>query len=153
MEIQQLKSTSAGVQAVIKEIDHLMNTLYPEIADIMLPMEEIDLPNVYFVGIYVEEVLAACGAVISKYDREKYGEFKRIYVKPEYRGMGLSKKIISHFVTDASMHGYQYLRLETGFKQLAAIALYTSFGFKERNVFGDYGYDPEAMYMELPVNL
>jgi putative acetyltransferase len=151
MEIKQLKSSSTGVVSVIKEIDNLMNSLYPVEANIFLPIEELDLPNVYFFGIYVEDILAACGALISKFDKENYGEFKRIYVKPKYRGMGLSKSLISHLISTASKQGYKHLRLETGDKQLAAIALYKSFGFEIRNVFGEYVHDPEAVYMELSI--
>ena len=149
MEIIQLKSTSLGVQCVINEIDDLMNSLYPEEANIFLPIEEIDLSSVYFVGIYVKGVLAACGALITKSD---CGEFKRIYVRPKYRGMSFSKKIISHLISDASNKGFQHLRLETGDRQLTAIELYKSFGFEFCEVFGDYSYDPEAVYMELSLS-
>jgi len=152
MNILQLTATSPGVQSVITEIDNLMNSLYPEEANIFLPIEDIDLPSVYYVGIYVNGILAACGALIAKSDITPYGEFKRIYVRPNYRGMGFSKKIISHLITNASIKGLQHLRLETGDKQLAAIELYKSFGFEFREAFGEYLFDPEAVYMELSVS-
>jgi putative acetyltransferase len=43
------------------------------------------------------------------------------------------------------------LRLETGTRQPAAIALYERAGFRRRGPFGSYRDDPLSVYMEKPI--
>jgi putative acetyltransferase len=151
LNIKQLKSTDVGVAMTLKAIDDLMNAAYPAECNVMLPIEEIDESNVYFVGLYQGELLAACGAVVIKHDVDYYGELKRIYVHPDCRGQGLSVKIVDHLISYATEQDFDLLRLETGNKQLAAIQLYEKMGFTYRSRFGLYDYDPYAVYMERSV--
>ncbi len=53
MDIYQLKSTCNGVKEIIEEIDQLMISLYPECEGFLLPLDQLDLPNVYFAGAYI----------------------------------------------------------------------------------------------------
>jgi GNAT superfamily N-acetyltransferase len=58
------------------------------------------------------------------------GEIKRMYVAPSARGWGLSRVLLKAVETQARATGLTRLRLETGTKQLAAIALYTHHGYR-----------------------
>ncbi|CCN33758.1 putative Acyl-CoA N-acyltransferase [Vibrio nigripulchritudo SO65] len=152
MKVVPLYSHSPGVPEIIQDIDHLMNSLYPAESNDLLPLDKLDDDNVYFAGIYDGDVLSACGAVVFKKDNDEYGEFKRIYVKPEFRGKDQAKRVLRHLIDATSNRSVSVLRLETGNKQHAAIKLYESLGFRERNEFGDYQSDPHSVYMELLLN-
>ncbi|PKF80776.1 GNAT family N-acetyltransferase [Vibrio sp. vnigr-6D03] len=149
MDIIQLYPHHIGVPEIIEEIDHLMNSLYSEDSNDLLPLGALNSEFVYFAGVYIQEELAACGAVVFKKADKTYGEFKRIYVKPKFRGQNLSKGILDHLITESNARGVRTIRLETGNKQVAAIKLYETFGFKRRDVYGDYEHDPTSVYMEL----
>ncbi|CCN47535.1 putative IAA acetyltransferase [Vibrio nigripulchritudo MADA3029] len=148
MQINTLNSSSLGVPEVIQEIDELMNSLYPAESNDLLPLHHLDEEHVYFAGIYQENELAACGAVVFKDDDGVYGEFKRIYVKPKFRGKDFARQVIKHLMDTAQNRAIPVLRLETGNKQAAAINLYESLGFTKRDQFGRYEYDPLSVYME-----
>ncbi|MFW9890294.1 MAG: GNAT family N-acetyltransferase [Candidatus Thorarchaeota archaeon] len=80
------------------------------------------------------------------------GEVKRMYIRPEYRGMGYGKEIMQMLVKRAREVGYSILRLETADFMPAALRIYRSAGFKER---GEYPggevpewYRPYCIFME-----
>ncbi|KAF7764115.1 putative acetyltransferase [Pseudoalteromonas citrea] len=151
-KIQKLTSSSPGVIEIFSEIDELMNGLYPAELNILLPTTEVDKDNVEFYGIYLENRLAACGAVVINQDADgAYGELKRIYVKPNFRGLGLSKAILGYLISLVTDRGLNKVMLETGAKQHEAIALYRHFGFYERESYGTYQPDPESVFMQLYV--
>ncbi|GAA3569876.1 GNAT family N-acetyltransferase [Kribbella ginsengisoli] len=59
------------------------------------------------------------------------GEIKRMYVEPTSRGWGLSRLLLAEIEAHARTRGLTTLRLETGTRQLEAIALYTHHGYAE----------------------
>ena len=65
---------------------------------------------------------AGCGG-IKLFDTE-YGEIKRMWVRPPFRGRGFGKLMLDHLADYAKHHGVGILRLETGIHQHAAIRLY-----------------------------
>ncbi len=99
----------------------------------------------FFVTRYKNE-LAGCGG-LRIYPGE-YGEVKRMYVRPAYRGLGLGKAMLDHLGRYAQQHGLDRLRLETGIYQVEAIGLYERYGFQRRPPFGEYELDPLSVYFE-----
>ena len=73
--------------------------------------------------------LAGCAA-IHRLD-ERCCELKRLYVRPEYRGQGLSRLLMEQCIGDARRIGYQYMRLDTLPFMTAAMSLYKEYGFYE----------------------
>ena len=98
----------------------------------------------FFVASY-DEQLAACGGVKLFPD---YGEVKRMYVRPAFRGKGLGKAILNQVAEHARANDIRRLRLETGIYQVEAIGLYDRWGFRRRGPFGDYKHDPNTIYFE-----
>ena len=75
-----------------------------------------------------------------------------MYVRPEFRGLGLAKLILDHLAEHALFHGVTLLRLETGMHQRAHIRLYERVGFARIPPFGAYLEDPLALFYEKQLN-
>ena len=72
----------------------------------------------------------------------EYGEIKRMYVRPQFRGSGRAKLMFAHLEAYAQAHHITLLRLETGIHQREAIGLYERLGFYRIPPFGPYTDDP-----------
>ena len=92
---------------------------------------------------YVDHVPAGCGC-FKPYDSQT-AEIKRMYVKPENRGKGLSKQILTELEKWAQESGYSKLCLETGLKQPEAIGLYNKSGYSRIDNYGQYADMPNSI--------
>ncbi|HEY1171901.1 MAG TPA: GNAT family N-acetyltransferase [Verrucomicrobiae bacterium] len=90
-----------------------------------------------------------CGALCPLYTNT--AEFRRIYVSPSARRLGLGRAILTELEKLAGVLGYQTIRLETGTRQPEAIALYERYGFHRIPAFGRYIGDPVSLCFEKPV--
>ena len=79
---------------------------------------------------------AGCGA-IKEYSKNA-AEVKRMFVKPEWRGQGIAKKILSELEIWAAELNYSECILETGKKQPEAIGLYQKSGYQLIPNYGQY---------------
>ncbi|WP_127354801.1 GNAT family N-acetyltransferase [Actinacidiphila soli] len=68
-------------------------------------------------------------------------EIKRMYVIPEARGRGLSRRVLAALEDDARAAGRTRMVLETGTNLPEAISLYTSSGYEPCAKFGPYRFD------------
>ena len=101
------------------------------------------------VGFFVGRVggtAAACGGV--QLIGERYGEVKRMWVRPRFRGFGLGRAMLESLAEYTLSRGIEVLRLETGVDQTAAIALYEGFGFRRIPPFPPYRDDPLSLCFE-----
>lgn len=85
---------------------------------------------------YHNEKPAGCGA-IKKYSDEA-AEVKRMYVLPEFRGLGIAKSILTELETWAAELGFCACILETGKGQIEAVHLYQNFGYSVTENYGQY---------------
>ncbi len=66
-----------------------------------------------------------------KKSKDEYAEIKRMYVRPEFRGKGLGKLILTNLIESARDIGYKYIRLDSTRFMKEAHSLYRSMGFKD----------------------
>lgn len=78
-------------------------------------------------------------------------EMKRLYLKPEFRGLDLGRRLAEGIVEEGRRLGYRAIRLDTLKTMVAAQALYRTMGFAEVPA---YYHNPmaDAVYMELPLS-
>ncbi len=147
MHINRESPNQPDVIALIDALDAYQSSLYPAESNHLLDIQTLMQPNVLFVVLREAPGSAAigCGAVVLMGD---YGEVKRMYVKPEQRGRGLAKAILTALETEAARASCPTLRLETGIHQHEAIALYERSGFTRCTRYGDYPDDPLSVFME-----
>ena len=82
-------------------------------------------------------------------------EIKRLYVKPEGRGLGLGRKLMEEAITEARIRGARVMLLDSTKNLTDAISLYQSLGFEfrepyvESDHFSDEHLLPHLVFMEL----
>jgi GNAT superfamily N-acetyltransferase len=88
-----------------------------------------------------------------KKSKEDFGEIKRIYVRPEYRGNGLGEKIFIKLIESAKDIGYNYLRLDSTKFMKEAHSLYRSMEFQDCEPYPESEipdtFKPNWIFMEL----
>jgi len=148
----KIKTTSAKSVEIKILTDELHNDL--ELIYGKGTIEEFAEENkqmlIFYVAYDESENGVACGAL--KHFDDNTAEIKRMYVKPEYRGRGLSKLILSELEDKAKELNYNRLVLETGLKQPEAMSLYNKFGYKPLKCYGRHADDPESRSFEKMIN-
>ncbi len=74
---------------------------------------------------------------------DRTAEIKRIYAAPEARGAGVARALLDGLERAAQDAGYEVVRLDTGSKQQASVALFTSSGYEP---IPDYNGNPVAAH-------
>lgn len=147
ISIVEVSPDSADAVQLTGELDaHLWNHPYPPQSRHAFSVEKMLREGVVFFVAHYEGQLAGCGGI--KIFEGDYGEVKRMFVRPEFRGKGLGKAMLSHLADYARRKDLDLLRLETGTYEVEAIGLYERFGFERRAPFGEYVEDPLSVYLE-----
>jgi GNAT superfamily N-acetyltransferase len=146
VEIAEERPDSPDAVALINDLDALLAPLYAQESRHGYAVEKLLREGVAFFVARVDCVPAGCGGVLLV--GEAYGEIKRMYVRPPFRGAGLGRFILSHLADYTRQRGVTVLRLETGVHQLEAIRLYERFGFQRIAPFGPYRDDPVSLCFE-----
>jgi GNAT superfamily N-acetyltransferase len=74
---------------------------------------------------------------------DQAAEIKRVYVVPEARGTGVAQALLLRIEHVARAAGYATVRLDTGARQPASVALFTSAGYEP---IEDYNGNPVAAH-------
>ncbi|MFV9506777.1 MAG: GNAT family N-acetyltransferase [Oscillochloridaceae bacterium umkhey_bin13] len=143
--IQPERADTPEVRAILAAGDAYAAELYPADSNHMLDLAALLEPRVHFLVARVDGVAAATGAVV-RY--AGYGELKRMFVLPQFRGLGLGRRMLDALLDHLRSQGITLARLETGILNREACALYERDGFRVIGPFGSYVADPLSLFYE-----
>jgi GNAT superfamily N-acetyltransferase len=132
--------------ALITELEAELDPLYPRKSRHGYSVEKLIAQGVAFFVLRANDFPAGCGGV-QLYGTD-FGELKRMYVRPRFRGFGYGKVLVDYLEEFVVSKGVGLLRLETGIHQQAAIHLYERMGFQRIPPFGEYVEDPLSLFFE-----
>jgi putative acetyltransferase len=135
---------------LISELEAHLDPLYPKTSRHGYSVEKLMNQGVAFFVTRCDEVAAGCGGI--ELFGTEYGEIKRMYVRQQFRGLGLARLMLDHLAAYAQARGVFLLRLETGIHQKEAIALYEGMGFQRIPPFGEYREDPLSRFYEKQIS-
>lgn len=150
IDIREERPDTPDAVQLLAELDaHLGAQAYTADSRHAFSIDKLLRENVAFFVTRHDGRPAGCGG-LKLFDLE-YGEVKRMFVRPAFRGLGLGKAMLDHLAGYARSKGVGLLRLETGIYQTDAIALYERYGFRRRPPFGQYREHPLSVYFEMAV--
>ena len=123
----------------------LLTAMRVELNDVYETFSRLDNPplspselrapgGAYVVGYEGTEAVAGGGV---RRLSEGVGEIKRMYVSPSDRSRGLARALLTALEDAARSLGYESVRLDTGPKQVHALALYRSAGYVDVDPYND----------------
>jgi putative acetyltransferase len=146
MRISFESPNQADAIALIAELDAYQSALYPPESHHALDLTSVAGPGLVFVMARDDAQQAVgCGAVVLS---PEYGELKRMYVRPQQRGLGIAQKIVQTLEAAAFQANCRMLKLESGPYQPEALALYKRCGYERCGPFGAYSDDPLSVFMQ-----
>jgi ribosomal protein S18 acetylase RimI-like enzyme len=124
-------ASSLGVDLSFQDLDHELATLDAFYELIFLARDETRAAGC----VALRRIVTTC-------------EMKRLYVRPQFRGHDLGRRLAQRIIDEARQRGYQRMRLDTLPTMTAAIPLYRSLGFVE---IEPYRFNPVegTRFMEL----
>ena len=137
---------TADARMLIDELEQHLAPFYPATSRHGYSVEKLIQQGVAFFIARQDGVPAGCGGV--QFFGAEYGELKRMFVRPQFRGWGLAKLMLEHLEQYTREHHIHLLRLETGIHQKEAIGLYERMGFQSIPPFGEYVDDPLSKFFE-----
>ena len=149
--ITQERPDSPDASQLIYELEEHLAAHYPSESRHGFSVDKLLREGVAFFVARHDDTPAGCGGV--KLLDTEYGEVKRMYVRPQFRGLGLGKLMLNHLADYTHQYGINILRLETGIYQTEAISLYERFGFQRIPPFGPYYEDPLSICYEKRLTL
>jgi putative acetyltransferase len=138
----------SDASALILELERYLASLYAPESRHGFSVERLVAEDVPFFLLREDGEPAGCGGIKLFHEQLAYGELKRMYVRPAFRGRGFGRLILDHLAQFARDQGITLLRLETGIHQTAAIRLYEQAGFRRIPPFGPYTNDPVSLCYE-----
>lgn len=137
------------VIALLHASDAFAAALYPAESNHLLDLAALEGPGVAFRVARRSGTALGCGALVVQ--PGGWGEVKRMFLVPHAHGLGIGRRPLAALEAEGRARGLTALRLETGIRQPAALALYRSAGWIDRGPFGSYGADPLSVFLERPL--
>ena len=136
----------AGIAELLRAGEAYAESLYPAEENFILPLEALEGPGVtVFVARAAGEALGMAALVQHGSDFE----LKRLFVSDAARGQGVAGLLLDALEEHARASGAASIRLETGNRSHAAIALYDKRGYRHIPRFGEYTDSASSVCMEL----
>jgi ribosomal protein S18 acetylase RimI-like enzyme len=146
ISIAEERPDTKDATALILELEEHLGSLYPQESRHGYSVEKLLAEGVAFFLLRDDGVPAGCGGV--QLFGTEYGELKRMYVRPAFRGRGFGRLMLDHLAAYVRSRDVAILRLETGIHQVEAIGLYERAGFRPIPPFGKYRPDANSKFYE-----
>ncbi len=152
INIVEADPQGADALALLREAAIEARSLYPELfgPDAPWPGNPPTPDRGLYLVAYSDGSPVACGAL--RPIDQATAEVRRMFVTSTARRQGLARAMLRELERYAAGFGYRNIRLETGNRQLPAIALYEKLGFKRIPSFGQYANDPLSVCFEKTVS-
>lgn len=134
------------VERMLRDGEAYALSLYPADSCYLMSVDELAGDAVTVIVARVGGRAVGMAALVDRGDGS--GELKRLFVDEQGRGRGVATAIMDAMEQAAGERGVRILQLETGPKQLAAIALYERRGYVVIDAFGPYVGDEFSVCME-----
>ena len=138
-----------AIQTLIGLSNAYSASLYPTEGRHPADLERLAAPDVRFFVARRGEVAIGCAALLVS---APTGEIKRMFVTSEARGLGIGQALLAALEQTAHAEGVDLLKLETGPRNAAALALYSAHGYQPCGAFPPYKTSPHSVFMEKPLN-
>jgi len=143
--IKRTTANDKDFQLLVRQLDH---ELWTELKEDQGTYDQYNvvmhIPTA--VVVYMGGVPVACGC-FKKFDNHTV-EIKRMFVRKDQRGKGLSKKVLGELEKWAKEENYDSAVLETSVHFQTARNLYASKGYKVIPNYGPYADLPESLCMK-----
>jgi putative acetyltransferase len=144
IQITRTHNENKDFRGLIRELDLELHGNYGSLQTEYDKYNKVDLIDTVIIA-YDHNVPIGCGC-FKKYD-ETSVEIKRMFVKKEYRGKGISKMILHELENWAKEKKYSRSIFETGMKQIEAKGLYHKCGYSEIENYGQYAGNVNSVCM------
>lgn len=136
-------------QALERALDAELLQIYPSLPIEILQLRTVD--GVVPLGILALDDDAAVGCGALQHVRAGVLEIRRMFVRPDCRRRGVARALVRALVARARAQGATTVRLVTGDRQPAAVALYLEAGFSQVSGFDGEAPGPHALCFQTDV--
>lgn len=136
----------ARAAQLVAELDDDLSVRYGGIGDpVHAPAAEFDGPGGQMLLATLDgEPVGSAGL---RRINDRTAELKRMFVRPQARGLGIARALLAACEEQARALGYEQLWLETGTMQPEAVSLYLSSGYEPVEAFGQYAGGELAIHL------
>jgi len=135
-----------GIAELLRDGEAFAEALYPAEENFILPLGDLEKPGVTVLVARIDGVALGMAALVLT---ESGAELKRLFVSGAARGQGLAGSLLDVLEGRARDAGAVVIRLETGNRSTAAIALYERRGYVHIPRFGPYVGSESSVCMQL----
>ena len=142
VDLQIVDPLSNGAQVAVgayfDELERRFAAGYDPGTDAAAPMDAMAAPHGVFLVASGDGEPVACGGV-QRID-DTTGEIKRMWVHPDWRGLGLGGRMLRRLEQETVRLGYERARLETNGTLAEAIEMYAAAGYGSIERYSDSPY-------------
>lgn len=146
LALVEASPASPAAAALIAALDAEFHVRYPGAPVFGIDAASLLAQGGIFLIAHLDGQPVGCGALRPIDPRTV--EVKRMFVRPEVRGRGISRAVLARLEELARARGYAVARLETGTRQPEAIGLYESAGYARIPCFGEYASSAHSICYE-----
>jgi len=152
LTIRRERPDQPEVVALLNALDAYLMELYEPEANHLLDVSALLAPGISFFVARVGGQAVGTGAVRrmaaeASTDDQPFGEVKRMYLDPTFRGRGYAARMLDALETEMRDQGLVRAALETGRHQLEAVKLYERCGYARCAPFAGYPDNGLSLFM------